>query len=156
MEVEPLTMVFLLITGQKFATCPNISSRWVTFCMAVRPAGWPSPESGSLVKPQSGVVLFFFSHTASLARNAEKLLSSDNVYTRFWRQFSKVVIVSWVDKLHCFGARFAISEHGYSIRHCATRMSFLRILYSWLRLISTIYPYGIFSYYTQLWHKYCK
>ena len=47
----------------------------------------------------------FFCHSAPLSRNLVKALSSDRVYSRFWRQLSKEVMVSFFDSDHCFGAR---------------------------------------------------
>ena len=64
-----------------------------------------SPTS---VKPYRGWVLVFFAQVAPSAKNGAKLVSSDRVYTRFCLQFSKLLMVSFFERLHCFGARAVV------------------------------------------------
>ena len=61
--------------------------------------------SPSSVRPRRGWDLVFFPHVASSARKGAKLLSRDKVYNRFCLQFSKLLMDSFFDRLHCFGAQ---------------------------------------------------
>ena len=62
-------------------------------------------SSPSSVKPRSGSVC----DVMPSARNGAKLLSRDSVYSKFCLQFSKLLIVSDLDKHHCSGARWVIA-----------------------------------------------
>ena len=51
---------------------------------------------------REAVVLVFFNHVKPSARKGAKLLSKDNVYSRFCFQFSKLLIDSTLERHHRF------------------------------------------------------
>ena len=89
---------------QKFAIWRSKSSKWVTFCSAVRRCG-AGTSSPSLSKPRRGVEGIFFGQETPSTRKGAKLGSRDKVYFKLWRQASKDVIVSCLVNDQCFGAR---------------------------------------------------
>ena len=103
-DVKFLTIVFRDMIGQKLAICPSINSKCATFCCAVRLTE-PVGVFGIITrKPLSGEMLAFFPRVAWSSRNGAKFASNDQVYWRFWRQFSYDVSVSCFERDHCFGA----------------------------------------------------
>ena len=99
-ELEFFTKVFFEIIGQLLAACASRSSRKFTFCWVVKQQASPS-----FVKPLNGSTFVFLPQVMPSVRNGAKLLSRDNVYNKFWRQFLKLFIVCDFDEHHCFSAR---------------------------------------------------
>ena len=103
-----LTIELPEMTGQKFAICPSINSRWVHFFWAVRRLAIGT-SSSSFVKPLVGDVVDLFCHVTWSPRKAAKFISSDKVYCIFCFHASYDVMVSCLVSDHCLGARVVMS-----------------------------------------------